>query len=104
LDEAGADIIIASNTIPPIEERAYRSVRKKKGTKQAPSIFETVFSMREVSESLVALLKTKPYSVLISPKVGMYNSFEVDKYREFIKAGEEATEAEISRIKALVGM
>ncbi len=104
LDEAGADIIIASNTIPPIEERAYRSVRKKKGTKQAPSIFETVFSMREVSESLVALLKTKPYSVLISPKVGMYNSFEVDKYREFIKAGEEATEAEISRIKTLVGM
>ncbi len=99
LAEAEADIIIASNTVPPLEERAYRRVRKNKG---APSMFNVLLSVREVSEALVARLKTAPYNVLITPKLGMWSSFEVERYKDFIAAGEEAARAEIEKIKLLV--
>jgi NTE family protein len=102
LHDAGADIIIASNVIPQVEERAYRSVRMKVGPGRPPTIFEIYNSMREIMEAQIAVLKMAPYDVLISPKVGMYSALEAERLDEFVRLGEEAATAQIDQIKQLL--
>jgi NTE family protein len=102
LHAAGADIIIASNTIPQLEERAYRSVRVRAGPSRAPTILEIYNSMREVMEAQIAILKMTPYDVLIAPKVGMYSALEAERLDEFVRLGEEAACAQIAQIQALL--
>lgn len=99
LAEAGADIIIASNTVPPLEERSHRRARKGNRT---PSAVSVLLSVREVSEALVAKLKTQPFDVLITPQLGMWSSFEVEHYKEFIAAGEEAAQEAVEKIRQMV--
>ncbi|HET7081213.1 MAG TPA: cyclic nucleotide-binding and patatin-like phospholipase domain-containing protein [Chloroflexia bacterium] len=102
LQEAGADIIIASNAIPQVEDRKYRSVRMKVGPGRPPTIFEIYNSMREIMEAQIAILKMAPYDVLISPKVGMYSALEAERLDEFVRLGEEAANAQIDQIKELL--
>jgi NTE family protein len=102
LHAAGADIIIASNAIPQVEERAYRSVRMRVGPGHPPTILEIYNSMREIMEAQIAILKMAPYDVLIAPKVGMYSATEAERLDEFIRLGEEAARAQIDTIKQLL--
>jgi NTE family protein len=102
LHKAGADIIIASNAIPQVEERAYRSVRMRVGPGRPPTILEVYNSMREIMEAQIAILKMTPYDVLISPRVGMYSATETERLGEFVRLGEEAARAQIETIKALL--
>jgi NTE family protein len=102
LQQAGADIIIASNVIPQVEERAYRSVRMRVGPTRPPTILEIYNSMREIMEAQIAILKMAPYDVLIAPKVGMYSATEAERLDEFVRLGEEAARAQLSSIQALL--
>jgi NTE family protein len=102
LDSAGADIIIASNVIPQVEERLYRGVRQRVGPGRPPSIFEIYQSMREIMEAQIAVLKMTPYDVLIAPKVGMYGALEAQHLDLFVQRGEEAARAAVAEIKALL--
>ncbi|HUS13841.1 MAG TPA: cyclic nucleotide-binding and patatin-like phospholipase domain-containing protein [Chloroflexia bacterium] len=102
LDAAGADIIIACNVIPQLEERAYRSVRMRVGPGRPPTILEIYNSMREIMEAQIAILKMAPYDVLIAPKVGMYSATETERLDEFVRLGEEAAQSQISAIKQLL--
>ncbi|MDQ6747956.1 MAG: patatin-like phospholipase domain-containing protein [Candidatus Dormibacteraeota bacterium] len=102
LSRAGADLIIASNAIPQVEERAYRSVRMRVGPGRPPTILEIYNSMREIMEAQIAILKMTPYDVLISPKVGMYSATEAERLDEFVRLGEEAARAQIDTIKQLL--
>jgi len=99
---AGADIIIASNVIPQLEERAYRSVRMRVGPGRPPTILEVYNSMREIMEAQIAILKMAPYDVLISPKVGMYSATEAERLDEFVRLGEEAARSQLAGIQALL--
>jgi NTE family protein len=102
LDAAGADIIIASNVIPQVEERLYRGVRQRVGPGRPPSIFEIYQSMREIMEAQIAVLKMDPYDVLIAPKVGMYGALEAQHLDLFVQRGEEAARAALPEIKDLL--
>jgi NTE family protein len=102
LQQAGADIIIASNVIPQVEERAYRSVRMRVGPSRPPTILEIYNSMREIMEAQIAILKMAPYDVLIAPKVGMYSATEAERLDEFVRLGEEAARAQLPSIQALL--
>jgi NTE family protein len=102
LDKAGADIIIASNVIPQVEERLYRGVRQRVGPGRPPSIFEIYQSMREIMEAQIAILKMTPYDVLIAPKVGMYGALEAQHLDLFVQLGEEAARQAMPQIKELL--
>jgi len=102
LATAGANIIIASNVIPQVEERAYRSVRMRVGPGRPPTILEIYNSMREIMEAQIAVLKMAPYDVLISPKVGMYSATEAERLDEFVRLGEEAAKTQVDNIKQLL--
>ena len=87
LQAAGADLIIAANVIPQVEERLYRGVRQRVGPGRPPSILEIYQSQREIMEAQIAVLKMNPYDVLIAPKVGMYSALEANRLDEFVERG-----------------
>ncbi|HKP54972.1 MAG TPA: cyclic nucleotide-binding and patatin-like phospholipase domain-containing protein [Chloroflexia bacterium] len=102
LADAGADIIIACNVIPQVEDRLYRGVRRTVQRGLTPSIFEITGSEREMMAAQVAILKMNPYDVLIAPKVGRYSWTEARRIDEFVRLGEEAARTAIPQIKALL--
>jgi NTE family protein len=102
LADAGADIIIACNAIPQVEDRLYRKVRKRVGPGRPPGMFEVSQSEREIMSAQVALLKMQPVDVLITPKVGMYSWMEGNRIDTFIQIGEDAARAAVPKIKELL--
>lgn len=102
LANAGADIIIACNAIPQVEERLYRSVRRRVGEGQLPKMMDVFGSERECMSAQVAILKMRPFDVLIAPKVGRYNWTEGDRIDTFVQLGETAARAAIPEIKELL--
>jgi NTE family protein len=102
LADAGASIIIASNTIPQIPDRLYRPIRRRVRPGRSPSIMEISQSQREVMEAGIALLRMDPYDVLIAPRVGMYSALEAQRIDTFVRRGEEAARAAMPRIRELL--
>jgi NTE family protein len=102
LADAGADIVIACNAIPQVEDRLYRKVRQHVGPGRAPGMFEVSQSEREIMSAQVALLKMHPVDVLITPKVGMYSWMEGNRIDTFVRIGEEAARAAVPKIKELL--
>jgi NTE family protein len=102
LADAGASIIIASNTIPQIPDRLYRPIRRRVRPGRPPSIMEVSQSQREVMEAGIALLRMDPYDVLIAPRVGMYSALEAQRIDTFVRRGEEAARAAMPRIRELL--
>lgn len=102
LASAGANVIIACNVIPQVEDRLYRGVRQRVGPGQPPRMLDVYNSEREIMSAQVAIQTMKPFDVLIAPKVGMYNWTEGNRIDTFIKIGEEAARAAIPQIRELL--
>jgi len=61
LEDAGADIIIACNASPQVEDRLYRKVRKSVGPGRPPGMFDVWQSEREIMSAQMALSKMQPW-------------------------------------------
>jgi NTE family protein len=100
LAAAGADIIIACNAIPQVADRLYRRMNQRRGG--PPNMLELSHSEAEIMAGQIAVLKMKPYDVLIQPKVGQYHWRDGRRITEFVRLGEAATRAALPQIRDLL--
>jgi NTE family protein len=99
LADRGANIILASNVIPSLEDRLNRRELKREG--KVPNAFGIIMGAMEIMESEIIRTRMGPVDVLISPNIARYSTFEYDKVQELIKRGEEAARAQLSTIRQL---
>jgi predicted acylesterase/phospholipase RssA/CRP-like cAMP-binding protein len=97
LAERGANIILASNVIPSLEERIHR--RSLRRTGKLPGMMTILTGALEIMESEIIRNRLGPVDVLIQPQVAELGTLEYDKATEFIKRGEEAARLQIPAIR-----
>jgi NTE family protein len=101
LAEKGANIIIASSVIPPVEKgwllgQAITDERKN------PSFLNVLGNMMAIMEREIIKTRMSPVDVLIQPGVQIYTSMDYDKADEFVKLGREAAERELPALQKLL--
>ncbi len=100
LVEKGADIIIASSVIPPVE-KGWLLGQAMDGQKP-PNFFSVLGNMMAIMEREIIKTRMTPVDVLIQPGVEIYTSMDYDKSNEFIQLGREAAERELPALKKLL--
>jgi len=100
LVEKGADIIIASSVIPPIEKGWL--LGQAADRRKAPSFLSVLGNMMAIMEREIIKTRMNPVDVLIQPRVEIYTSMDYDKANEFVQLGREAAEQELPNLKNLL--
>jgi predicted acylesterase/phospholipase RssA/CRP-like cAMP-binding protein len=101
LAERGANIIIASSVIPPVEEGR---IHKKDETQrlQNPNFLNVLSNMMAIMEREIVKTRMSPVDLLIQPRVEIYTSMDYDKSEAFIQLGREAAERELAQLQKLL--
>lgn len=68
----------------------------------SPNISDIIVRTLQATEYVIAEQSAQQADIVIHPDLVGINWFELDRYRELIKAGEEATRQQLSEIKQLV--
>lgn len=97
LSDKGANIVLASNVIPGLEQRLHRRELRREG--KLPNLLGIFAGSQEIMESEIIKTRLGPVDVLIQPATERYGTYEFDKYSEIIKRGEEATREQIAVIR-----
>ena len=100
LADKGIRIILASNTIPSLEDRIHRRELRREG--RLPNVAGILMGAMEIMESEIIKTRMGPVDVLIQPDIARYGTLEYEKVREIIHRGEEAAQTQISAIKQLL--
>jgi predicted acylesterase/phospholipase RssA/CRP-like cAMP-binding protein len=100
LVEHGADIIIASSVIPPVEKGWLlgQAVEHQK----SPSFLSVLGNMMAIMEREIIKTRMNPVDVLIQPRVEIYTSMDYDEADNFVRLGREAAEQELPNLKNLL--
>lgn len=102
LAEKGANIIIASNVIPSIEEERARERISAKREPEHPNFLGVLSSMMAIMEREIVKTRMSPVDVLIKPKVHVYTAMDYDRADDFLTLGREAAQQELSLIQQIV--
>jgi NTE family protein len=101
LAEKGADVIIASRTIPSLEgERGgAQTSRRWKGLN---NLWGVISNYQSIMEREIIKTRLSPVDVLIHPRVEIYTATDYQHAADFIHLGEEAAEQALGEIKQKV--
>ncbi|MBN1218387.1 MAG: patatin-like phospholipase family protein [Anaerolineae bacterium] len=102
LAEKGANVIIASNVIPPVE-KGWLLGQTIDDRRKSPGFLSVLGNMMAIMEREIIKTRMTPVDILIQPKVEVFTSMDYDKAEEFIQLGREAAERELPQLKKLVG-
>jgi NTE family protein len=100
LADHGANIILASNVIPSLEDRIHRRELKREG--RVPNVIGIVMGAMEIMESEIIKTRLGPVDVLIQPEIARFGTLEYDKAWELIRCGEEAAREQLANIQRLL--
>lgn len=101
LAEKGADIIIASNVIPSIEEERARG-RAVASEQEHPNFLGVLTRMMAIMEREIVKTRMVSVDVLIRPKVEIYTAMDYDKADEFLQLGRDATQKELPLLQKIL--
>lgn len=101
LAERGANFIIASSVIPPVEQGRVKNLAATLKHRD-PNFLDVLSNMMAIMEREIIKTRMNPVDVLIQPRVEVYTSMEYDKAEEFIHLGREAAKHELPNIKKLL--
>jgi NTE family protein len=100
LVEKGADIIIASSVIPPVEKGWL--LGQAVDSPKAPGFLSVLGNMMAIMEREIIKTRLTPVDIFIQPRVEIYTSMDYDKADDFIRLGREAAERELPNLKNLL--
>ncbi len=100
LADHGANIILASNVIPSLEDRIHRRELKREG--KMPNIIGILSGAMEIMESEIIKTRLGPIDILIQPEIARFGTLEYDKVPELIRAGEDAAREQIPNLRRLL--
>jgi NTE family protein len=98
LAEKGADIIIASRTIPSLEDEREGAPTSRRW-KGLNNLLGVLLNYQSIMEREIIKTRLSPVDVLINPRVEVYTAMDYDHAADFIRLGEEAAERAIDEIK-----
>jgi predicted acylesterase/phospholipase RssA/CRP-like cAMP-binding protein len=101
LAEKGADLIIASRTIPSMEDEreGAQTSRRWKGLN---NLWGVISNYQSIMEREIIKTRLSPVDVLIHPRVEVYTAMDFQQAADFIRLGEEAAEGALGEIKQKV--
>jgi len=100
LAEKGANIIIASNVIPPVEKGWLLGQGAER--RASPGFLSVLGNMMAIMEREIIKTRMAPVDVLIQPRVEIYTSMDYDKSEEFMRLGREAAKRELPRLQKFI--
>ena len=98
LAEKGAHMIIASRTIPSLEDER-EGAQVGRSWKSLSNILGVFSNYQSIMEREIIKTRLSPVDVLIHPRVQAYTAMEYQHAADFIRLGEEAAEQVIGAIK-----
>ncbi|MBN1994721.1 MAG: patatin-like phospholipase family protein [Anaerolineae bacterium] len=101
LVEKGANVIIASSVIPPVE-KGWLLGHNTPNQSRDPSFLSVLGNMMAIMEREIIKTRMNPVDVLIQPRVEIYTSMDYDKAEDFIRLGRTAAERELPRLQNLL--
>jgi NTE family protein len=101
LAEKGANIIIASSVIPPVE-KGWLLGQTMTDRRESLSFFHVLGNMMAIMEREIIKTRMNPVDILIQPRVETYTSMDYDKAEDFIQLGREAAERELPLLQKLL--
>ena len=101
VESAGADLIIASRTIPSMEDEreGAQTSRRWKGLN---NLWGVISNYQSIMEREIIKTRLSPVDVLIHPRVEVYTAMDFQQAADFIRLGEEAAEGALGEIKQKV--
>jgi len=101
LAEKGADVIIASRTIPTLEgeREGAKTSRRWKGLN---NLWGVISNYQSIMEREIIKTRLSPVDVLIHPRVEVYTATDYQHAADFIRLGEKAAEQVLGEIKQRV--
>jgi NTE family protein len=101
LAEKGANIIIASSVIPPVE-KGWLLGQAMTDRRGSLSFLNVLGNMMAIMEREIIKTRMNPVDILIQPRVETYTSMDYDKAEDFIQLGREAAERELPLLQKLL--
>ncbi len=101
LAEKGANIIIASNVIPSLEEERLRG-RESIYRKKEMNFLGVLGNMMSIMEREIVKTRMSAVDVLIKPQVEVYTAMDYDKAESFIELGREAARQQLPVLEKLI--
>jgi NTE family protein len=102
LAEKGADIIIASRTIPSLEGERGGAAQSSRRWKSLNNILGVLSNYQSIMEREIIKTRLSPVDVLIHPRVEIYSAMDYQHAADFIRLGEEAAELAVKEIRQRV--
>jgi len=97
LAEKGADVIIASRTIPSLEDER-EGAQTSRRWKSLSNILGILSNYQSIMEREIIKTHLSPVDVLIRPRVQIYTATDYQHAADFIRLGEEAAELVVDDI------
>jgi predicted acylesterase/phospholipase RssA/CRP-like cAMP-binding protein len=101
LAKKGANIIIASNVIPSIEDERVRG-QSAAYHDQYPNFLGVLSNMMAIMEREIIKTRMSPVDVLIKPRAEIFTAMDYDRAEELIQLGRDAAEQQLPSIQKLL--
>ncbi len=101
LAEKGADVIIASRTIPSLEDER-EGAQTSRRWKSLSNILGVLSNYLSIMEREIIKTRLSPVDVLIHPRVEIYTATDYQHATDFIRLGQEAAEQVLGEIRQRV--
>ena len=101
--QMGADIVIAVNVLPHLEQRAAKLHKKEKsGKEKKPSLFDIITQTINISSSRLLESSLSGADVIIEPVVPGGSGSDFSRFADYIRCGQEEATMALPQIQKLL--